>query len=266
MHKVEQNCTHKKIKPTKCPKFKCNTISVSFSACKCSLVVFSSKVGREKKKKRVWRQFSEWLSAAMACLPAAISLLLLEGLFMQISGVSLTLTWPCTFCLLRVLLCTSLCYKLFPFQAHWGRWHCTHFLRPGCLFTAHVGSRSSPLSCGVFLPLQLSQAFPLLVAGRTPPLPLAQLFYLQFQEGFPSPNLRHSGCPTVFPMNLYCSYCLLLSFSFFPRWRSVCPGDYTALAQGCLWEYHSTDKLTLSASSQAIWARATGGLGTLLVS
>jgi hypothetical protein len=52
----------------------------------------------------------------------------------------------------------------------------------------------SPLSCGVFLPLPLSQAFPLLVAGHVPPLPpgplwLAQLVYLQFQEGFPSPNL-----------------------------------------------------------------------------
>jgi hypothetical protein len=41
----------KKKKPTKCPKFKCNTVSVSFSACRCSSVVFSSKVGREKKKK-----------------------------------------------------------------------------------------------------------------------------------------------------------------------------------------------------------------------
>jgi hypothetical protein len=48
-HKVEQNCTKKK--PTKCPKFKCNTVSVSFSACRCSSVVFSSKVGRERKKK-----------------------------------------------------------------------------------------------------------------------------------------------------------------------------------------------------------------------
>jgi hypothetical protein len=42
-------------------------------------------------------------------------------LFMQISGVSLALTWPCRLCLLRVLLCTSLCYKLSPFQAHWGK-------------------------------------------------------------------------------------------------------------------------------------------------
>jgi hypothetical protein len=39
---------------------------------------------------------------------------------------------------------------------------------------------------------------------------------------------------------LYCSYCLLLSFSFFPGWRSVCPGGYAVLAQGCLWEYHVT--------------------------
>jgi hypothetical protein len=46
--------------------------------------------GREKKKKR--RQFCEWLSEAVVHLPAAVSLLLLEALFMQISGVSLTLT------------------------------------------------------------------------------------------------------------------------------------------------------------------------------
>jgi hypothetical protein len=34
------------------------------------------------------------VSAAVACLPAAVSLLLLEVLFMHISGVSLALTWP----------------------------------------------------------------------------------------------------------------------------------------------------------------------------
>jgi hypothetical protein len=75
---------------TKCPKFKCNTVSVSFSAHRCSSVVVSSKV--ERKKKRVWRQFCEWVSEAVAHLPAAVSLLLLEALFMQISGVSLILT------------------------------------------------------------------------------------------------------------------------------------------------------------------------------
>jgi hypothetical protein len=50
------------------------------------------------------------------------------------------------------------------------------------------------------------------------------LVYLQSWEGFPSPKLWHSVRPTLFPTYLYCSYCLLLSFSFFPRWRSVCPG------------------------------------------
>jgi hypothetical protein len=43
--------------------------------------------------------------------------------------------------------------------------------------------------------------------------------------------------PTLFAMCLYCCYFLLLSFSFFPRWGSVCPGGYADLSQGCLWEY-----------------------------
>jgi hypothetical protein len=64
----------------------------------------------------------------------------------------------------------SHCYKLSPFQAHWGRWHCTGFLRPACLFTVHVGSGPSTLFCGVFLPPPLLQAFPLLIAGPVPPL------------------------------------------------------------------------------------------------
>jgi hypothetical protein len=205
------------------------------------------------------------VSAAVACLPAAVSLLLLEALFMQISGVSLALTSPWRLCLLRVLLCRSLCYKLSPFQAHWERWHYTCIVRPACLFTVHVGAGSSPLSCGVFLPPPLSQAFlllitgqcccscqlpclftiyvgsgssllscgvflppplsqafPLLVAGHTtllPPEPLwpAWLVYLQSREGFPSPNVRHSVRSTLFPTCLCCSYCLLLSFSFFPQ-------------------------------------------------
>jgi hypothetical protein len=98
------------------------------------------------------------------------------------------------------------------------------------------------------------------------PLPPTRLVYLQSQEGFPSPNLQHSVRPTLFPACLYCSYFLLLSFSFFSWWRSVCPGGYAALAQACLWEYCGTTKLTWSMSSQAVWAQATGGPGALLVS
>jgi hypothetical protein len=56
--------------------------------------LFSHQRKREKKKERerVWRQVCECLSEALAHLPAVVSLLLLEVLFMQIPGVSLTLT------------------------------------------------------------------------------------------------------------------------------------------------------------------------------
>jgi hypothetical protein len=50
-------------------------------------------------------------------------------------------------------------------------------------------------------------------------------------------------CPTLFLACLICSYCLLLSFSFLPGWRSVFPGGYAALAQACLWEYREAHLL-----------------------
>jgi hypothetical protein len=81
------------------------------------LVVVSSK---EERKKRVWRQFCEWLSEGVAYLLAAISLLLLEALFMQISGVSLTFTWPLRLCLLRVLLGATATATSFSLSKHTG--------------------------------------------------------------------------------------------------------------------------------------------------
>jgi hypothetical protein len=112
---------------------------------------------------------------------------------------------------------------------------------PACLFTAHVGSGSSPLSCGVFLPLPFSQVFLLLVAGHTPPfMPSpARPSLSNYSSGSdsPFPLFSAQGATPSLLYCLYCSYCLLFSFSFFPGWRSVCPGDYADLAQGCLWEY-----------------------------
>jgi hypothetical protein len=64
----------------------------SFSKFISGLVVVSSKEQRKKKRKRAWRQVCECLSEAVAHLPTAVSLLLLEALLMQISGVSLTVT------------------------------------------------------------------------------------------------------------------------------------------------------------------------------
>jgi hypothetical protein len=149
---------------------------------------------------------------------------------------------------------------------------CCCSCQPPCLFTAHVGSGFPPLLWS-FPPSATLTSFPTpgFWARAPPPLPPeplrpTQLVYLQSWEGFPSSNLRHSVRSTLFPACLICSYCLLLSFSFFSRWRSVCPGGYAALAQACLWEYCGTVKLTWSVSSQAVWVLATGGPGVPLVS
>jgi hypothetical protein len=150
---------------------------------------------------------------------------------MQISGVSLALTWSHRLCLLRVLLC-------------WERWHCTCFLRPACLFTAPwevslppspvefsshccfyklsrlwlLGGAAAPASRHVCL--QLTWVFPPLLWSFPPPttltsfpdpvcwahacLPLeplqpAWLVYLQFREGFLSPIFSAQCAPPSFP-------------------------------------------------------------------
>jgi hypothetical protein len=73
---------------------------------------------REKKEKRIWRQVCECLSEVVAHLPAAVSLLMLEALFMQISGVSLTLNQPCRLCLLKVLLDATSTVTSVPLSKH----------------------------------------------------------------------------------------------------------------------------------------------------
>jgi hypothetical protein len=141
---------------------------------------------------------------AHCCQPAVAG-----GFIMQISGVSLTLTWPHRLCLLKVLLCVSCCYKLSPFQEHWGRWHCTRFLWPVFIYSSR-GKWVFSLSCGVFLPLPVLQAFPLLVAEHVPPLlpSLARLVYLQFCEGFPSPLFDAQGAPP----SLLCVFIVVIAY------------------------------------------------------
>jgi hypothetical protein len=223
------------------------------------------------------------VSAAVAFLPAAVSLLLLEALCMQISGVSLTLTWPCRLCLLRVL-CMMPLLQAFPFPStlgavtlhpfsqacvfiysSCGKWAFppllwsfpptaafTGFPAPDCwvvllLLPAGVFVYSSlgwwvfPPLLWCFPPSATLTSFPTPGCWAFAPTPAlsgqARLVYLQFGEGFPFPSLWRSVRPTLFATCLYCSYCLLLNFSFFPGWGSVCPGGCADLAQGCLWKY-----------------------------
>jgi hypothetical protein len=46
----ENKTTQNKKNTTKCPKFKCNTVSVSFLACRCSSVLSHQRKGEGKKK------------------------------------------------------------------------------------------------------------------------------------------------------------------------------------------------------------------------
>jgi hypothetical protein len=117
------------------------------------------------------------------------------------------------------------------------------FLRPAYLFTARaweVVLPPSPVEFSSSLLHSHKLSCSLLLGTHPFSCPfrsgLACLF--RVLGGILLHALQHSGSPTLFAMCLYCSYCLLLSFSFFPGWGSICPGGYADLAQGCLWEYH----------------------------
>jgi hypothetical protein len=107
-----------------------------------------------------------------------------------------------------------------------------HLLSQACMFIYSSPGKwvFSPLLWS-FLPCTTLTRFPApgcwaLAAAAPTFSSQSRLVYLQFYEGFPSPALWRSGCPNLFAMCLYCSYCLLLSFSFFSLGGgSVCAGD-----------------------------------------
>jgi hypothetical protein len=105
----------------------------------------------KKEKKRVWRQFCECIFEAAAHVPAAVSLLLLEALFMQISGMSLALTWPHRLCLLRVLLCMTTTATSFPLSKHTGGGGTTYAFSGWLVYLQFMWEVGLPLS-----PVELS--------------------------------------------------------------------------------------------------------------
>jgi hypothetical protein len=117
---------------------------------------------------------------------------------MQISGMSLALTW---LCLLRVFLCAMPLLEAFPFPSTLGE-VTLHLLSQAYVFiyssfTVHVGSGSSPLSCGVFLPPPLLQAFPLLIAGGVLLFLLAGVFVYSSHGKWIFPPLLWSFSPST---------------------------------------------------------------------
>jgi hypothetical protein len=81
--------------------------------------------------------------------------------------------------------------------------------------------------------------------GAATPAFSSWLVYLWFVWGIAPPSLSgaQGAPPSLLRVSFLFSSCLfIIQFVFFlsfflPGWGSVCPGGYTDLAQGCLWEY-----------------------------
>jgi hypothetical protein len=115
---------------------------------------------------------------------------------MQISGVSLALTWPSRLCLLRVL-CMMPLLQAFPFPNTLGE-VTVHQFSQACMFIYSThGKWTSPLSCGVFFSPPLLQAFLVLIAGCVLLLLHAGLFVSSSRGRWVFPPLLWSFPPSA---------------------------------------------------------------------
>jgi hypothetical protein len=140
---------------------------------------------------------------------------------MQISGLSVTLTWPLRLCLLRILLGGTATATRFPLSKHTGGGDTAPAFSGQHVYLQFTWEVGLPPLLWRFPPTTTFTSFPApgCWACATAPAFSVGLLYLQFCEGFPLPSLWSSGCPTLFAMCLFCCYCLLFSF-FFP-WIGV---------------------------------------------
>jgi hypothetical protein len=210
-------------------------VSVSFSAWRCHSVVFSSKVGREKKKKESGDSSVNGICGcglpAHCCQPDVAggviyadlrgelsTHLALQALFTQNSPVRepLIQAFPFPRALEKVTL---------------------HPLSQACMFVYNSrGKWVFPPLLWNFPPTATFTSFPALGcwACATTPTVSGRLVV----RDFPSPTFgAHGTLPS-----LLCVFFVVIAyysvfFSFFPGWGSVSPGGYADLAQGCLWEY-----------------------------
>jgi hypothetical protein len=163
---------------------------------------------------------SEWLSVAVACLPSAVSLLLLEVLFMQISGVSLALTWPHRLCLLEIS-CVQATAISFPLSKHTGGGDTAppfSGLRVCLQLTREVGLPPSPVEFSSFRQShKLSRSWLLGVCHCSHPLCPGPACLFTVPGRIPHHPLWCSGRPTLFATLFLL---LIIQFLFFP-WVGV---------------------------------------------
>jgi hypothetical protein len=139
-----------------------------------------------------------------------------------------------------------------------------HQLSQTCVFvTAHVGGGSSLLSCGVFLPPALSQAFLLLVAGwalRVPPSPARPGLFI-YSSGRDSPPQPFGGQGA--PPSLLCVFIVLITYYsvslFFPGWGLVWPRVVCGSTAYCL--AHLVVRIFPSCLGMDVWQRPGGPPG-----
>jgi hypothetical protein len=154
---------------------------------------------------------------------------------MQISGVSLTLTWPHRLCLLRVLLCAIAAAASFPLSKHTGGGDTAPAFSGLRVYLQFMWEWSSPPLLWSFPPTATFTSFPALGcwACAVTPAFSSRLFYLQFWEGFPLPlsSVLRASCSLCYVsfllLLLIIQFFFLLSLGGGP----VCPGGYADLAR-----------------------------------
>jgi hypothetical protein len=160
----------------------------------------------------------------VALLPAAVSLLCLEALFIQISGVSLTLPWPhrphwphLEFSWVRPPL-----LQAFPFPSSLGEVTLHPLSQAGVFIYSSCGKWVFPPLLWSFLPSATFTSFP---APGCWACAAAPAFSSWLVRDFPSPHFCAQGAPP----SLLCVFFVVIPyysvfFSFFPGWGLVCPG------------------------------------------
>jgi hypothetical protein len=139
---------------------------------------------------------------------------------LQISGVSLTLTWPPPALFTQSSPVPEQLLQAFPFPSTLGEVTLHPLSQAGMFTYSSLGKWSFPLSCGVFLPPPLLQALLLLIVGHVLPLlpsPAGLFIYSSVRDSHPPPLVLRAPHPLC-----YMSFLLLLiiQFFFFP-WVGV---------------------------------------------